>query len=91
MAREPAAGVGYVVVKGYHMGSKWFAESMNRVAGAAFAFEYEHCLKRVSSEVGASVPALTRNLTLRFLQTSCGCSPFGCYGCSAESAHPATK
>ena len=88
---DPGAcpGVGFVVLKGYHMGSKWFAETMNRVPNAAFSFEYEHCLRAQSSEHQASISALAENTTLRFLRTSCRCSSFDCRGCSdAETAPP---
>ena len=85
MCSDCSTSTGLVVIKGYHMGSKWFAETMNRVPGAAFFFEYEHCLKRLSLNHGVSIPVLAENATLRFLRTSCKCErSFDCRGCGSE-------
>ena len=43
----PAAPPAMIVLKGYHVGSKWFAESFNALPGGAFFFEYEHCLREM--------------------------------------------
>ena len=75
----------FVILKGYHMGSKWFEEAFRKVGGCHFFFEYEHCLKVMArpAEIGAA-----HNLTLRYLQSSCGCSSeVGCQGCLPASPH----
>ena len=72
----------FVVLKGYHMGSKWFEEAFRKVAGCSFYFEYEHCLKQLAP---APQIASIANVTLQYLRSSCGC-PYtpGCLGCSPE-------
>lgn len=37
----------FIVLKGYHVGSKWFAQTFNELPGGAFYFEYEHCLRAI--------------------------------------------
>ncbi|KAL1504907.1 hypothetical protein AB1Y20_008675 [Prymnesium parvum] len=76
----------FVVVKGYHVGSKWFEEAFNQVEGGHFRFEFEHCLKAVSKEV--DTPS-SLNLTLRYLRSSCGCDTMpSCAGCVATPLPP---
>ena len=74
------SSVPFVVLKGYHMGSKWFEEAFNRLeGGGAFYFEYEHCLRQLGRELPSRIapPAVTLN----YLTTACGCSR-NCGGCN---------
>lgn len=75
----------FIVAKGYHMGSKWFEETFNRLPGCAFMFEFEHCLRHAGrqtvqqAESGFLAPLsgsvlAPPNYTLRFLQHGCRCS-----------------
>mmetsp|Transcript_36826 Transcript_36826/g.86006 ORF Transcript_36826/g.86006 Transcript_36826/m.86006 type:complete len:361 (-) Transcript_36826:416-1498(-) len=77
----PAA---FIMLKGYHMGSLWLAQTFNSVPGCALFFEYEHCLRKLSPSrmqaaylprnKKASITQLASpNLTLRFLRTACAC------------------
>lgn len=80
MLASRAAAVPFVVLKGYHMGSKWFEEAFNQVrGGGAFYFEYEHCLKAIGRDMegGIAPPAVTLN----YLHHGCGCSR-SCIGCN---------
>ena len=70
----------FVVVKGYHMGSKWFSTALNGVAGAAFFFEYEHCLRKLAPQPGGLTGP---EATLRYLRSSCGCAD-RCLGCNSS-------
>ena len=74
-----------IVLKGYHMGSKWFADVFNSATGS-FYFEYEHCLRTIGRETYNSQYA-PPNVTLNYLRHSCGC-PSSCVGCAALAATP---
>jgi hypothetical protein len=87
----------FVVVKGYHCGSKWFAQAFNALPGGAFFFEYEHCLRSIGRAqssrpkpdaglaVAASHPELASpHLTLNYLRSGCRCAD-DCHGCSENS------
>lgn len=82
--------VPFVVAKGYHMGSKWFEETFNRLPGCAFMFEFEHCLRHAGrqtvqqAESGFLAPP---NYTLRFLQHGCRCS----WNCAPDEACQGTN
>jgi hypothetical protein len=77
------AAASFVVLKGYHMGSKWFAESFNRMPGGTFYFEYEHCLRQLGKSQGnASLASV--HATTSFFQHACGCSEIACMGCAAR-------
>ena len=69
----------FIVAKGYHMGSKWFEETFNRLPGCAFMFEFEHCLRHAGRQTVQQAPLsgsvlAPPNYTLRFLQHGCRCS-----------------
>lgn len=78
----------FVVVKGYHMGSLWFAEAFSRLRGCALYFEYEHCLRHgaatAASTANSSRPVAAANspgpvllppsATQQFLHRGCACA-----------------
>lgn len=93
--RRPGEGVEgalFIVVKGYHMGSKWFATEFRKAKGCNFHFEYERCLRvRPASRSGQShrtdqtkaqvlVPGTmvpgAANQTVRYLEHVCGCRSY---------------
>lgn len=75
----------FVVLKGYHMGSKWFEEAFSSVSLRGFQFEFEHCLRHSLPREAIRYSA---NFTLQFLRTSCGCE--NRKSCSWCSQPPAT-
>lgn len=78
------ATASFVVVKGYHMGSKWFADAFNHIHGAAFFFEYEHCLRKLAPQPHVLAGPET---TLGYLRHGCGCAE-SCHGCRAGELPP---
>ena len=73
----------FVVLKGYHVGSTWFARAFNALPGCSFFFEFEHCF--TCSSVASlhstthlatddELNARNANLTIDFFARSCGCS-----------------
>ena len=75
----------FVVLKGYHVGSKWFAEELNALGDCRIAFEFEDCVESAQD-------------VLRYLQicecpvqcsnTSCGVEPL--MPCSRQRARGAS-
>ena len=68
----------FVVVKGYHMGSKWFEGAFGAVPGCSFFFEFEHCLRDAKIRQLYGPPPPSTDLappeaTLHYLRSSCGC------------------
>ena len=60
----------FVMLKGYHVGSKWIAQTFSRVPGCALFFEYEHCLRGLNNGACCEGP----ELTLEYLANGCACS-----------------
>lgn len=93
----PAPHRQFIVLKGYHMGSKWFSQTLNALPGAAFYFEYEHCLRSLGRSANktakpsggperAAVPAslASPGVTLHYLRTACNCAN-SCNGCHGDT------
>jgi len=83
----------FIITKGYHVGSKWFAEEFNRNSGCSLFFEYEHCLRHLGKQLGmisegrVMLPS-PENSTLQFLRHGCNCNTVTqkmhrCNGCSS--------
>ena len=71
---QPTTSAPFVVVKGYHMGSKWFEESFNRLPGCGFMFEYEHCLRAMGRKLQNPHDKLAPpTATMHFLRHGCQC------------------
>ena len=84
MAAGHQGGHAFIVLKGYHMGSKWFSEAFNALPGGAFYFEFEHCLRalgRASDPSSSSAPPIAPPaVTLQYLRSGCGCTD-NCTAC----------
>ena len=81
----------FIVLKGYHMGSKWFAEIFSALPGGAFHFEYEHCLRKEARErpdAASTHLVAPASATLSYLRHGCHCAS-SCLGrCNAtENSH----
>ena len=81
-----------IVLKGYHVGSYWFAEVFNRMAGCSFHFEFEHCLRKMGRErqngtTDASSVLAPPTLTLQYLNHACDCT-HPCSGCTMSTPVP---
>ena len=79
----------FVVIKGYHVGSKWFAETFNKLPGGSFFFEYEHCLRTIakSQHGNASIDGISTHATSSYLHHGCRCQNT-CAGCEHHNKSP---
>lgn len=69
----------FIVLKGYHVGSKWFAEAFNALEGCSAYFEFEHCLRQAAKERELNASSIGPNiappsLTSHYLLRGCGCA-----------------
>ena len=95
VAQSASLPPAFIVLKGYHVGSKWFAEAFNRLPGGSFYFEYEHCLRQIgrqdgsndtSAHIGRGAKLASPYAALSFLRNGCGCAE-SCTGCKALHEH----
>lgn len=70
--------VSFLVLKGYHVGSRWFAEAFGAPDSLGFHFEYEHCLRQLADRSHPGYddgpPIAGANWTVHWLRHGCDCS-----------------